>query len=135
MLRAISSCGEPLNAKVVETFQRWWGVTPMDHFGATEFAIPVGNFNAIAMPVKPGSMGRVFPGFRIAIVDDDGKELEADAIGLIGKKTEPGSPLLGQILERPGRTRDLVRNGWIATGDLGRRTGTAISGLKAAPAT
>ncbi len=120
-LRAISSCGEPLNAKVVETFQRWWGVTPMDQFGATEFAIPVGNFNAISMPVKPGSMGRTFPGFRIAIIDDDGNELETGANGLIGKQPSQDRLYWVRYWNDPAATRDLVRNGWIATGDLGRR--------------
>jgi acetyl-CoA synthetase len=119
-LRAISSCGEPLNAKVVETFQKLWNVTPMDHFGATEFAIPVGNFNAISLAVKPGSMGRVFPGFQIAIVDDEGKEIEADTIGLIGKKTDENCLYWVKYWSDPDGSRDLVRHGWIVTGDLGR---------------
>ena len=120
-LRAISSCGEPLNAKVVDTFQALWNVTPMDHFGATEFAIPVGNFNAIAMTVKPGSMGRVFPGFRIAIVDDEGREHDADTIGLIGKKTDENCLYWVKYWNDPTGTHDLVRTGWIVTGDLGRK--------------
>jgi acetyl-CoA synthetase len=120
-LRAISSCGEPLNAKVVDTFQALWNVTPMDHFGATEFAIPVGNFNAIAMTVKPGSMGRVFPGFRIAIVDDEGREHDADTIGLIGKRTDENCLYWVKYWNDPTGTRDLVRTGWIVTGDLGRK--------------
>src|SRR5215475_11277880 len=48
-LRAISSCGEPLNAKVVEFFQGASNLTPMDHFGATELALPVGNYNGLDM--------------------------------------------------------------------------------------
>jgi acetyl-CoA synthetase len=120
-LHAISSCGEPLNSKVVDTFQALWNVTPMDHFGATEFAIPVGNFNAIAMTVKPGSMGKVFPGFRIAIVDEDGRELDADTIGLIGKKTDENCLYWVNYWNDPAGTRDLVRTGWIVTGDLGRK--------------
>jgi acetyl-CoA synthetase len=120
-LRAISSCGEPLNSKVVDTFRALWNVTPMDQFGATEFAIPVGNFNAIAMTVKPGSMGKVFPGFRIAIVDEDGRELDADTIGLIGKKTDENCLYWVNYWNDPAATRDLVRTGWIVTGDLGRR--------------
>jgi acetyl-CoA synthetase len=120
-LRAISSCGEPLNSKVVDTFQTLWDVTPMDHFGATEFAIPVGNFNAIAMAVKPGSMGRVFPGFQIAVVDDQGSEHGADTIGLIAKKTDENCRYWVKYWNDPAGTHDLVSTGWIVTGDLGRK--------------
>jgi acetyl-CoA synthetase len=120
-LRAISSCGEPLNAKVVESFRRIWNLTPMDHFGATEFAIPVGNFNANSVPVKPGSMGRPFPGFRIAVVDDNGNEVAAGSTGLIGKKTDPDCLYWVKYWNDPAASRDLVRQGWIATGDLGRQ--------------
>jgi acetyl-CoA synthetase len=88
-LRAVSSCGEPLNAKIVETLLRVWNVTPMDHFGATELALPIGNFNAIPMTVKPGSMVLPFPGFRMAIVGEEGNELPAGEVGFVGKKVGP----------------------------------------------
>src|SRR5262249_34277897 len=120
-LRAISSCGEPLNAKVVDAFQRLWNLTPMDHFGATEFAIPIGNFNALAMPVKAGSMGRPFPGFRMAIIDEAGQELPAGEVGLIGKKSDPDCLYWSNYWNDPVSSRALVHHGWIATGDLGRK--------------
>jgi acetyl-CoA synthetase len=120
-LHALSSCGEPLNAKVVESFKRVWGVTPMDHFGATEYAIPIGNFNSVSMTVKAGSMGRPFPGFRVAIVDEDGNEQPAGAVGFIGKKFDPDYLYWMSYWADPAASRDLVRRGWIVTGDLGRR--------------
>ena len=120
-LHALSSCGEPLNAKVVESFRQLWRVTPMDHFGATEYAIPIGNFNAISMPVKAGSMGRPFPGFRMAIVDEDGNEQPAGEVGFIGKKFDPDYLYWMNYWGDPAASRDLVHRGWIVTGDLGRR--------------
>jgi acetyl-CoA synthetase len=120
-LHALSSCGEPLNAKVVESFKGLWGVTPMDHFGATEYAIPIGNFNAIPFTVKPGSMGRPFPGFRMAIVDEHGNEQPAGAVGFIGKKIDPDCLYWMNYWDDPAATSDLVHRGWIVTGDLGRR--------------
>ena len=120
-LHALSSCGEPLNAKVVESFQRVWNITPMDHFGATEFAIPIGNFNAIPMTVKAGSMGLPFPGFRMAIVDDAGDELPAGEVGFIGKKADPNCRYWTYYWDDPAATSELMRRGWIVTGDLGRR--------------
>ena len=70
-----SSCGEPLNAEVVSFFRSVWGVTPMDHYGSSEFGLPVGNLAAVDMTVKPGSMGLPLPGHRMAVVDDDGVEM------------------------------------------------------------
>ncbi|MGB3446326.1 MAG: AMP-binding protein, partial [Xanthobacteraceae bacterium] len=120
-LHAVSSCGEPLNAKVVESFRRVWSVTPMDHFGATEYALPIGNYNAVEMEVKAGSMGLPSPGYTMAIVDDDGKELAAGDVGFIGKKTSPDCRYWLCYWNDPDATRALVRHGWIVTGDLGRR--------------
>jgi acetyl-CoA synthetase len=120
-LRAISSCGEPLNAKVVDAFQNLWKITPMDHFGATEFAIPIGNFNALAMPVKAGSMGRPFPGFRMEIIDEAGRELPAGELGLIGKKSDPDCLYWSKYWDDAAASQALVHDGWIATGDLGRK--------------
>ena len=120
-LRALSSCGEPLNAKVVESFQRVWNITPMDHFGATEYALPIGNFNAIPMTVKPGSMGLPFPGFHMAIVGEDGNELPAEKVGFIGKRVDANCRYWTSYWDDPAATSKLVRNGWIVTGDLGRR--------------
>jgi acetyl-CoA synthetase len=119
-LHALSSCGEPLNAKVVESFQQFWGITPMDQFGATEYAIPIGNFNAIPMTVKAGSMGRPFPGFRMAIVNEEGNELPAGETGFIGKKFDLDCLYWMNYWGDAAATRDLLRNGWIVTGDLGR---------------
>jgi acetyl-CoA synthetase len=120
-LHALSSCGEPLNAKVVESFQRLWGVTPMDHFGATEFAIPIGNFNAVPMNVKAGSMGLPFPGFSMAIVDEEGNECPAGEIGFIGKRLDADCLYWTSYWNDPAASSKLVRRGWIVTGDLGRR--------------
>jgi len=116
-----SSCGEPLNAEVVRFFDEVWGVTVMDHYGASEFGLPIGNCNALDMVVKPGSMGLPLPGCRMAVVDDDGREVATDVVGHIGMA--PGGEgyyALG-YWDDPERTRELSRGGWITIGDLARR--------------
>jgi acetyl-CoA synthetase len=120
-VRAISSCGEPLNAKVVEFFQTTWNVTPMDHFGATEFALPVGNYNALDMAVKPGSMGLPSPGFHMAVVDETGHQLPDGQVGLLGRASNADNLYWLRYWDDPEASRDLERNGWIVTGDLARR--------------
>jgi acetyl-CoA synthetase len=123
VLRAISSCGEPLNAKVVEFFRKAWGVTPMDHFGATEFALPVGNYNALDMCVKPGSMGLPSPGYRMAVLDEAGRELPDGETGLLGRASDADNRYWLGYWDDPQASRAAVRNGWIVTGDLARRDG------------
>lgn len=120
-LRCASSCGEPLNAEVVRFFDESWGVTVMDHYGASEFGLPIGNCNALDMPVKPGSMGLPLLGSRMAVVDDDGHEVGPEVVGHIGMA--PGGEgyyALG-YWEDPERTRELWRGNWITIGDLARR--------------
>lgn len=119
-LRSLASCGEPLNAEVVSFFDRVWGVEPKDHYGSSEQGIPAGNPGTVPMPVKPGSMGRPTPGQRMAIIDDEGKELPVGAVGHIGlAPSEEGYYALG-YWQNPEAEKGFRRGGWICAGDLGR---------------
>ena len=120
-LRCASSCGEPLNAEVVSFFRRAWGLTIMDQYGSSEFGLPIGNFNALDVEVKPGSMGLPLPGCRMAVVDDEGHEVPPGAVGHVAMApSETGYYALG-YWEDPTRTRDLLRGAWMTIGDLARR--------------
>ena len=117
-LRSISSCGEPLNGEVVDFFQKQWGLTPMDHFGATEFSLPVGNFNAVPMTVFPGSMGLPFPGFEMAILSEDGSAVKRGETGLLAKKWSKDALYWLRYWNDPETTAEVRRGDWIVTGDL-----------------
>ncbi len=120
-VRVISSCGEPLNGEVVEFFQRVWGTIPMDHFGATEFALPIGNYNAIDMAVKPGSMGLPCPGYEMAVVNESGRELAVGEVGLMGRRSNEDSLYWLRYWNDEAASVEALRGGWICTGDLARR--------------
>jgi acetyl-CoA synthetase len=123
LVQRVSSCGEPLNAEVVSFFRGVWNVTVADHYGSSEFGLPIGNANALEMNVKPGSMGLPFPGLRMAVVDDDGCELPPDRVGQIGMApSTDGYYALGYWRDDE-RTREMSRGGWITIGDLARRDG------------
>ena len=124
-IRAISSCGEPLNAKVIESFDRILGVKPMDHFGATELALPIGNHNAIDMEVRPGSMGLPSPGYRMGIIDEAGIEMPPGEVGLLAKKSGPDCLYWLNYWGDPEASAHLMQHAM-------RK---AISGLRAAPTT
>ena len=120
-VRAISCCGEPLNGEVVTFFQRVWNCTPMDHFGATEFGLPIGNHNALAMAVKPGSMGLPSPGQAMSIVDGDGAEVLPGAVGFIAQRTNRNSLYWLRYWNDDDATKALSKGQWICTGDFARR--------------
>jgi acetyl-CoA synthetase len=120
-LRCISSCGEPLNSEVIRFFQKAVGIAPRDQFGSSENGLPLGNFNAIEAEVKPGSMGLPMPGFEMAIIDEDGRELPAGVVGRLAQRPSPEGYYALGYWKDPERTEQLFRNGWITAGDLARR--------------
>ena len=120
-LRCISSCGEPLNSEVIRFFQETLGITPKDHFGSSENGLPLGNFNALDVEVRPGSMGLPMPGFEMSIIDEDGRELPAGQVGHLAQRpSEQGYYAIGYWKDEE-RTHELFRHGWITAGDLAYR--------------
>lgn len=72
-LQAIMSAGEAVGDAVFDYGVQRLGVTINEMFGQTEMNYVVGNCAAL-WPARPGSMGRAYPGHRIAVIDDDGRE-------------------------------------------------------------
>jgi acetyl-CoA synthetase len=70
-LREVVSAGEPLNPEVIERVQAAWGLTIRDGFGQTETTAVAGN--SPGQPLKPGSMGRPLPGYRLELLDSEGR--------------------------------------------------------------
>ncbi|MBX6768045.1 MAG: AMP-binding protein, partial [Actinomadura rubrobrunea] len=61
--REVVAAGEPLNPEVIERVREAWGVTIRDGFGQTETTVQIAN--TPAQEVRPGSMGRPEPGYRV----------------------------------------------------------------------
>jgi len=66
-LRECLSAGEPLNPEVIERVRQAWGITIRDGYGQTETSAQIAN--PPGQPVKPGSMGRPLPGYRVRLAD------------------------------------------------------------------
>jgi acetyl-CoA synthetase len=79
-LRSLMSGGEPVGPAVFEWTRAELGVTVNEIFGQTEMNYIVGNSHRV-WPVKPGSMGRPYPGHRIAVLDDEGRVLPPGEVG------------------------------------------------------
>lgn len=72
-LRAIMSAGEAVGDAVFAYCRDKLGVVVNEMFGQTEMNYIVGN-SSQRWPARPGSMGRPYPGHRVAVIDLDGNE-------------------------------------------------------------
>ncbi|MDN7585174.1 acyl-CoA synthetase [Burkholderia orbicola] len=74
-LRVVSSAGEPLNPEVVRWFHAALGAPIHDHYGQTELGMVVNNHHGLTHVVHVGSAGFAMPGYRVAVLDEAGREL------------------------------------------------------------
>jgi acetyl-CoA synthetase len=88
ILREAVSGGEPLNPEVIEQVQRTWGVTIRDGWGQTEMTSQIANVPA--QPVNLGAMGSPLPGCSVAILDEEGREVEEGELALPLSPRPPG---------------------------------------------
>ncbi|CAM3822866.1 acyl-CoA synthetase [Roseateles saccharophilus] len=79
-LRALMSAGEAVGDAVFAWCRDALGVPVNEMFGQTEMNYVVGNCQAL-WPARPGSMGRAYPGHRVAVIDDAGRECAQGEIG------------------------------------------------------
>ncbi len=122
-LRSIMSAGESVGAAVIEWAREALGVTVNEMFGQTEINYVVGNCQA-AWPVKPGAIGRPYPGHRVAIIGASGEELPRGELGEIAvNRTCNGMKDPVFFLEywkNPEATKEKFIGDWGCTGDQGK---------------
>ena len=116
-LRNLLGAGEPLNPEVIDTVKAAWGMTIRDGYGQTETTAQVGN--PPGQPIKPGSMGRPLPGYRVSLLDVDGKEAEEGELCLSLNPRPLG--LMPGYQDDPARTDSAMTGGYYRTGDVVRR--------------
>jgi acetyl-CoA synthetase len=114
-VRELVGAGEPLNPEVITQVQNAWGITIRDGYGQTETTAQIGN--PPGQPVKPGSMGRPLPGYRVTLVDP-----LSDTPGDEGEICDDLSPrplgLMVGYRDDPQRTAEVMRGGYYHTGDV-----------------
>ena len=124
-LRSVMSAGESVGTTVFEWTREHLGVTVNEMFGQTEMNYIVGNSHTL-WPARPGSMGRPYPGHRVAVIDDDGNELPAGEPGDVAvHRTAPdGTPdpvFFIEYFGNPEGTRNKYTGPWCRTGDIATR--------------
>jgi acetyl-CoA synthetase len=116
-LREVIGAGEPLNPEVIDTVRAAWGLTLRDGYGQTETTAQVGN--SPGQPVKPGSMGRPLPGYRVVLLDADGNDADEGEVCLPLDARPLG--LMEGYQDSASKTAEAMRDGFYHTGDVAQR--------------
>ncbi len=119
-LRSIMSAGESVGETVFAWSREALGVTVNEMFGQTEINYIVGNSHTL-WPAKPGSIGRPYPGHRVACIDAAGEEIPAGEVGEVAAWDEGDPVFFLEYWKNPEATRRKYTGKWCRTGDLARR--------------
>jgi 2-aminobenzoate-CoA ligase len=114
-LRKCTSAGENLRTRLWEQWREASGIRIVNGLGTTEMLT---HFVSECMEVAcVGSMGHAVPGYRVAILDDEGEPLPPGGRGRLAVTGPTGCRYIGD----PARQRGYVKNGWNLTGDVCER--------------
>ena len=116
-LTNLTGAGEPLNPEVIEAVEQAWGLTIRDGYGQTETTALIAN--APASMVKPGAMGKPLPGYRVVLLDPQGREAGEGEICLALDPRPVG--LMPCYQGDPEKTAAVMAGGYYRTGDIARR--------------
>jgi acyl-[acyl-carrier-protein]-phospholipid O-acyltransferase/long-chain-fatty-acid--[acyl-carrier-protein] ligase len=130
-LRLLVTGAEKLKPRISEAFKKRFGVEPFEGYGTTElspvvslnmFDVNMGNQtlgDVVQQANKPGTIGRPIPGVVAKIIDPDdpSRDLGYDHEGLLLVK---GPNVMRGYLGQPGKTAEVLRDGWYSTGDIAR---------------
>jgi benzoate-CoA ligase family protein len=67
---------------------------------------------------RPGSSGVVLEGYEVKLTDDSGREVKGAGRGYLHVR---GGSAISHYLNKPEKTADTIRDGWVRTGDVYRR--------------
>jgi len=116
-LRSVASGGEPLGAEMLDWGRRALGLTINEFYGQTECNMVASSCGALFAP-RPGCLGRAVPGHRLAVIDAEGRETDAE--GDIAVARGSASMML-KYHNKPRETSEKFLGDWLLTGDRGMR--------------
>ncbi len=110
-LRKCVSAGETLPKPTFELWQQATGLRIIDGIGATEMLHIF--ISAADDDIRPGSTGKVVPGYEARVIDDEGFPVPPGTIGRLAVRGPTGC----RYLDNLERQRAYVQDGWNLTGD------------------
>jgi acetyl-CoA synthetase len=140
-LQAMMSAGEAVGDAVFGYCQTQLGITVNEMFGQTEINYIVGNCamewggmgkgvsahrKNVGWPAKPGSMGKGYPGHRVAVIDDEGHECPTGvpgdvALNRYNQHDEPDPIFFLGYWKNEKSTLGKYTGDWCRTGDMAVR--------------
>ncbi|ELY47457.1 AMP-dependent synthetase and ligase [Natronorubrum sulfidifaciens JCM 14089] len=122
-LETFASAGEPLTSEVVDWVDETFADVAINEFyGQTELNLVVGNSSSW-FDTRPGSMGKPFPGYELAVLDPETHdELEPGEVGELAVKPGDRRVFFDEYWRLPEKTANKqTAEGWFLTGDLVKR--------------
>jgi acyl-CoA synthetase (AMP-forming)/AMP-acid ligase II len=118
-LRYVTQAGGPMRPETVRWARQAFAPAVLYvMYGQTEATARLSYLPPERAEEKAGSIGIAIPGVELAVVDDEGRELER---GKVGHLVARGENVTLGYLEAPAETAAILHGGWLWTGDLARR--------------
>jgi len=114
-LRLCGSAGATLPIDIIKRFKKYYGLDIVDFLGLTEAVCHV-TCPPLDGTGKLGSVGKALPGWELKIIDDNGKELPPNQPGEIIVR----GPIMKGYYNNPQATAEVIKDGWLYTGDIGK---------------
>ncbi len=115
-LRSVYSAGEPVGEELIVWGREALGLTINEFFGQTEMNLVIGNC-AELMPVRPGSIGKPYPGHTVDVLNEEGRPVSAGELGELAVR-RPDPVMFLEYWKNPEATRRKFRGEWAMMGDL-----------------
>ncbi|MFC4259754.1 class I adenylate-forming enzyme family protein [Marinobacter lacisalsi] len=115
-LESVGSGSAPLPISLIEAFRKRFNAEIYEGYGLSE-AAPTVSAHRKNETIKPGSVGRAFPGVEVRIADDTGSPL---ATGEVGELLVRGENITPGYYNNEEATKAALRDGWLHTGDVAR---------------
>ena len=114
-LRVCRSGSDSVSTELLTEFAAAAGFPIDEGYGMSE--VGLATLNPPSGEIRQGSIGRPIPGYEIAVRNDEGEQLSSGEVGRVLIKTRA---LMSGYWEAAEATAEVVKDGWIDSGDLAR---------------
>ena len=114
-VRLWGTAGAAMPADISQKLRQYFGMEAVDFWGMTESTAHV-TCQSLDGAGKPGSVGKALPGWKLKIVDSNGRALPPNQPGEIIVR----GPIMKGYYTNPQATAEAIKDGWLYTGDIGK---------------